>query len=963
MFNKKRIVVFVTFILLMFFMSTFAGAPVQNASIVTRDVIFTDSFNGENISEQKVELGKAAIVPESPKHRNFVFAGWFEFDDHDVKVENFDRIMEDTHVIALYDADINNNGIADKDDQYFTVRFIDSISGRVLKSQEVLIGMNATAPVPVQREGYTFAGWDRAYTNVERDIDVNTIYRSVPVEEEKITHTITFVDGETGKVISTQEVEEGLSATTPSSPEHDKRVFDYYEGDYTNVTDDETIVIVYTDDKNDNDIKDYLEPHYSVEFKSTGRGKLVGQTKYTNVLTDLSFEDAGIVIPEIVADKYYEAKGWNPEIVTKVTDNATYTMTFGPINDENNNGIADEEEYFNVDAEAKENGTALPAHQSINYGKDAETIVFAPEGGYTIKSLKVDGEELTTEGESRETYVTNGYTFKNVKEDHTLVVIFGEDENNNNIPDDEEDRYIISTSVNGGNGTVSPNGKTEMLPGESLYVTFRPDTGYTIKSLIVDDKELATEKESRETYVTDGYAFNNVEANHTLVVSYGKDENGNNIPDDEEEFTVTASAGENGSVNPTTQTVKYGADAQTITITPADGYTIKSLKVDNVELTTEGESRETYVTNGYTFTEVKEDHTLEVTFYVDRNDNNIPDDEEDHFTITTSVEGENGTVEPEGETDLIKGESLTVTLTPSEGYTIKSLKVDNEELATEKESRETYVTDGYAFNNIEANHTLVVSYGKDENGNNIPDDEEEFTVIFANEGTIIKRETVVYGNAATEPAITPTKPATAQYTYTFAGWDKDFSYITEDLTVNATYTSSVNGYTVKFVNDDGTEISSEVYEYGTAASDIVVPADPEKASTAQYTYTFAGWTPEIANVTGDATYTATYTSTTNEYLIKFVDEDGTELQSSNVAYGQTPSYTGETPEKASTAEYEYTFAGWTPEIASVTGNATYTATYTSAVRNYTIKFVDEDGTEISSTEYEYGTLASDIEVP
>jgi hypothetical protein len=70
------------------------------------------------------------------------------------------------------------------------------------------------------------------------------------------------------------------------------------------------------------------------------------------------------------------------------------------------------------------------------------------------------------------------------------------------------------------------------------------------------------------------------------------------------------------------------------------------------------------VTNGYTFTEVKKNHELEVTFGEDRNDNDIPDDEEDHYTITTSVEGGNGTVNPEGETDKIKGESQLVRFAP-----------------------------------------------------------------------------------------------------------------------------------------------------------------------------------------------------------------------------------------------------------------------------------------------------------
>ena len=102
------------------------------------------------------------------------------------------------------------------------------------------------------------------------------------------------------------------------------------------------------------------------------------------------------------------------------------------------------------------------------------------------------------------------------------------------------------------------------------------------------------------------------------------------------------------------------------------------------------------------------------------------------------------------------------------------------------------------------------------------------------------------------------------------------------------------------------------------------------------------------------TYTAQFDSTVNEYTIKFVDEDGTELQSSEVEYGQTPAYTGEAPTKEATAQYTYTFAGWDPEIVEVTGEKTYTATYSSTVNEYTIKFVNEDGAELQSSEVEYG---------
>ena len=72
-------------------------------------------------------------------------------------------------------------------------------------------------------------------------------------------------------------------------------------------------------------------------------------------------------------------------------------------------------------------------------------------------------------------------------------------------------------------------------------------------------------------------------------------------------------------------------------------------------------------------------------------------------------------------------------------------------------------------------------------------------------------------------------------------------------------------------------------------------------------------------------------------VITFVNDDGTTvLQTLKVPTGDTPAYTGETPTKTATAQYTYTFIGWTPAIAAVSGNATYTATYSSTVNQYTL---------------------------
>ena len=51
-----------------------------------------------------------------------------------------------------------------------------------------------------------------------------------------------------------------------------------------------------------------------------------------------------------------------------------------------------------------------------------------------------------------------------------------------------------------------------------------------------------------------------------------------------------------------------------------------------------------------------------------------------------------------------------------------------------------------------------------------------------------------------------------------------------------------------------------------------------------------------------------------------------------VAYGETPVAPAD-PTKAETPQYTYSFTGWTPSIVSVTGNATYKATYTGTIKN------------------------------
>ena len=233
----------------------------------------------------------------------------------------------------------------------------------------------------------------------------------------------------------------------------------------------------------------------------------------------------------------------------------------------------------------------------------------------------------------------------------------------------------------------------------------------------------------------------------------------------------------------------------------------------------------------------------------------------------------------------------------------------------------------------------------------------KYTVTWKNGDTVIKSEKVDYGDTPVYSGETPTKEGNAQYSYTFTGWDPEIAEVTGDVTYTATFTETVNTYTVTWKNWDGAVLETdESVEYGTTPA--YNGETPTKAADAQYTYTFKGWDTEIAEVTGDVTYTATFTKTLNKYTVTWKNGD-TVLKTDTVEYGTTPAYNGDTPTKAADAQYTYTFKGWDPEIADVTGDVTYTATFTNTTSTYTVTWKNEDGTELEKDEnVPYGTMPS-----
>ena len=206
-------------------------------------------------------------------------------------------------------------------------------------------------------------------------------------------------------------------------------------------------------------------------------------------------------------------------------------------------------------------------------------------------------------------------------------------------------------------------------------------------------------------------------------------------------------------------------------------------------------------------------------------------------------------------------------------------------------------------------------------------------------------ETPVYG------AATPTKKSTVAYTYTFKGWSPEIAPAVWHTDYTVMFDSTINQYKVSYVDYDGTELFSSMFDYGTKPTYSTIP---KKINTVAYLYSFAGWSPTVENVSGEAVYKAVYDSVLQKYSIEF-KVNGETLLSKVYDYGSVPKYENATPTKPATKAYSYSFAGWEPEIAKVTKATSYTAKFDSSLNKYMVVF--QNGAKVlQSSEIEYGKI-------
>lgn len=219
-----------------------------------------------------------------------------------------------------------------------------------------------------------------------------------------------------------------------------------------------------------------------------------------------------------------------------------------------------------------------------------------------------------------------------------------------------------------------------------------------------------------------------------------------------------------------------------------------------------------------------------------------------------------------------------------------------------------------------------------------------YTVVFMNGQQEMQTSEMDYMSMPAYEGETPAKAPSDRYNYMFKGWTPEIVPVTKPAVYTAVFDSVQNKYRIRFVYQLGTVTEGEVATGTLPVCDRI----PELPATAGYTYTFKGWSPEIAAVTSDQTYMAVFDSTIRTYYAKFV-VDGVLVDSIQVNYGEVPVFTGETPARDSANRVVYTFTGWNPGLGPIPGDMTYHAEFRAdtIIPTYTVTFVDYLGVVLS----------------
>jgi predicted ester cyclase len=267
---------------------------------------------------------------------------------------------------------------------------------------------------------------------------------------------------------------------------------------------------------------------------------------------------------------------------------------------------------YTITASAEAGGTIFLSGEVRVSGGGSRSFIITPDSGFRIEDVVVDGTSVGPR---------SIYTFSDVQAGHTILALF----------ERSSVSYSITATARAG-GTIDPPGTVTVPEGEDLRFTITPESGYHIADVLVDDSSVGA---------VSSYTFRSVSSGHTIQAVFEITM--------VKTYTITATAGTGGSINPSGMVTVAEGDSQSFSISPDAGFQIGDVLADGTSV---GKATQ------YTFRDVRADHSIGASFLSVSGTYGLN---------VTASEGGSVSIDPQGRT-FAPGTGITLLAVPSSGY-------------------------------------------------------------------------------------------------------------------------------------------------------------------------------------------------------------------------------------------------------------------------------------------------------
>ena len=611
-----------------------------------------------------------------------------------------------------------------------------------------------------------------------------------------VTYTVTFVDYD-GTTLKTEEVESGKSATAPTTPTRENYTFKEWDTDFSNVTSDLTVTAVYEEN---------AKADYTALNNAIAQAETLTESDYTE--NSWSALQTALTAAKAVDKNLYAESQSVVDAATEALTSAmsalveqTYTVTFlGKDGNELKKQTVKKGESATAPEAPEIEGFTFSGWSGSYENVTADVTITAQytehgKADYTALNAAIAQAEALTEGD----YTAQSWSALQTALTAAKAV--------------DKDLYAESQSVVDA-ATEALTSAMSALVEQTYTVTFLGKDGNELKKQTVKKGGSATAPEAPEIegFTFSGWSgsFTNVTADVTVTAQYTEHGKAsytalyNAIAQAEglaeDDFTaetwaelqsaLTAAkavdknlyAEEQAIVDAATDALNAAINALagktfTVTFLDKDGNELKQQTVKKGESATAPNAP---TVDGFTFSGWSGSFT------------NVTAD----VTVVAQYT-ENGADYSALEQTIAKANLL---MNDAAKYTDQSYAEFIDALTAAKNiDKNLSATSQYVIDNAKetlslAMESLVV---------------KTFTITFVVDGQTVSTQTVKYGESATAPTV-PQKEG-----YQFVKWNGEYSNVTADVTVTAEFT--VQTYTVTFVDYDGSELDKQTVEYGKSA--------------------------------------------------------------------------------------------------------------------------------------------------